>query len=80
MKPYPHTYSVGARGSATGTVPVASHGVPNIETAPPLEFDGLGDAWSPETLLVAAVANCLILTFRGVARASKFSWEQGPPA
>jgi organic hydroperoxide reductase OsmC/OhrA len=76
MKPYPHTYSVGARGSTTGTVVVASHGVPILETAPPLEFDGPGDAWSPETLLVAAVANCFILTFRGIARAAKFPWEQ----
>ncbi|HZL94681.1 MAG TPA: OsmC family protein, partial [Vicinamibacterales bacterium] len=29
----------------------------------------------PETLLVAAVADCLILTFRAVARASKLSWR-----
>jgi len=76
MKPYPHTYSVGARGSTTGTVPVTSHGIPILETAPPLEFDGPGDAWSPETLLVAAVASCFILTFRGIARAAKFPWEQ----
>ena len=30
--------------------------------------------WSPETLLCAAVADCFILTFRAVARASKFEW------
>jgi organic hydroperoxide reductase OsmC/OhrA len=76
MKPYPHTYSVSACGSTTGTVPVASHGVPTIETAPPPEFDGPGDVWSPETLLAAAVANCFILTFRGVSRAANFDWEQ----
>ena len=76
MKPYPHTYSVSAHGSATGTVPVCSQGVPDIATAPPPEFDGPGDVWSPESLLVAAVADCFILTFRGVSRAAKFSWEQ----
>jgi organic hydroperoxide reductase OsmC/OhrA len=27
-------------------------------------------------LLVAAVANCFILTFRAIARAAKFPWEQ----
>lgn len=76
MKPYPHTYSVSARGSMAGTVPVGSHGVPDIETAPPTEFGGPGDVWSPETLLVAAAANCFILTFRGVSRAANFAWEQ----
>ena len=76
MKPYPHTYSVSARGSTTGSVPVASRGVPTIETAPPPEFDGPGDVCSPETLLAAAVASCFILTFRGVSRAAKFDWEQ----
>ena len=76
MKPYPHTYSVSAQGSATGTVPVSSQGVADINTAPPPEFDGPGDLWSPETLLVAAVANCFILTFRGVSRAANFTWEQ----
>ena len=76
MHPYPHVYSVSASGSATGIVPVSSKGVPVIDTAPPIEFDGPGDAWSPETLLVAAVANCFILTFRGVARAAKLEWER----
>ncbi len=76
MHPYPHVYSVSASGSATGIVPVSSKGIPSIDTAPPAEFDGPGDAWSPETLLVAAVANCFILTFRGVARAAKLEWER----
>jgi organic hydroperoxide reductase OsmC/OhrA len=50
--------------------------VDNIQTAPPPEFDGPGDVWSPETLLVAAVANCFIFTFRAVSRAAHFDWEQ----
>jgi len=76
MTPYPHTYTVTAGGSATGSVPVSSAGLPAIQTAPPAEFDGPGDVWSPETLLVASVANCFILTFRGVSRASSFAWER----
>ncbi len=76
MKAYPHTYSVSAQGSASGAVPVASQGLPAIETAPPPEFDGPGGVWSPETLLVAAIADCFILTFRGISRAAHFGWEK----
>jgi organic hydroperoxide reductase OsmC/OhrA len=74
MKPYPHVYHVTAHGSATGPVPVESPGLPELVTAPPAEFDGPGDVWSPETLLVASVADCFILTFRGVTRAARFEW------
>jgi uncharacterized OsmC-like protein len=42
--------------------------------APP-EFGGPGGKWSPETMLVASVANCFVLTFRAVARASGFAWN-----
>ena len=75
VHPYPHTYKVTTRGSASGPVAVESEGLPALSTAPPREFDGPGDVWSPETLLVAAVADCFILTFRGVARAAKFEWQ-----
>ena len=74
MKPYPHSYHAKAHGSATGFVPVSCLGLPDINTAPPAEFDGPGDLWSPENLLVAAIADCFILTFRGVSRASAFAW------
>lgn len=76
MKPYPHVYTASAHGLSTGIVPVASPGLPAVDTAPPPEFDGPGGVWSPETLLVASIANCYILTFRGIARAAKFDWEQ----
>ena len=74
MEPYPHTYQAKAHGSATGGVSVTSLGLPEINTAPPIEFDGPGDQWSPENLLVAAIADCFILTFRGVSRTSAFTW------
>lgn len=60
MQPYPHIYSASATGTAAGPVPIASTGLPAIGTAPPAEFDGPGDAWSPETLLVASIADCFI--------------------
>jgi organic hydroperoxide reductase OsmC/OhrA len=75
MHPYPHLYTVQASANPTGDVPVTSAGLPALATAPPAEFDGPGDRWSPETLLVAAVADCFLLSFRGVARANKFAWD-----
>jgi peroxiredoxin-like protein len=41
-----------------------------LPSAPPLEFGGPGDAWSPEQLLLAAVDSCFLFTLRAVARAS----------
>jgi organic hydroperoxide reductase OsmC/OhrA len=57
-------------------VRLTSDKLPALETAAPAEFDGPGDRWSPETLLVAAVADCFALTFRAVARASKLEWKE----
>lgn len=74
MHPYPHVYRAGATGSATGAVAVSSPQLPDLETAPPPEFDGPGGVWSPETLLCAAIADCFILTFRAVSRAAGFEW------
>ena len=74
MHPYPHTYTVTASATASSNVAVAGPDLPALDTAPPPQFDGPGGRWSPATLLCAAVANCLILTFRAIARASKFDW------
>jgi organic hydroperoxide reductase OsmC/OhrA len=76
MHPYPHSYIVSASGQATGPVAVASVGLPDLETAPPPQFDGPGGTWSPETLLCGAVADCFILSFRAFARAARFEWLQ----
>jgi len=57
MHPYPHLYTVQASASPEGDVPLACAGLPTLTTAPPAEFDGPGDRWSPETLLVGAVAD-----------------------
>jgi organic hydroperoxide reductase OsmC/OhrA len=76
MKPYPHHYHVDASAAAEGTVVLASGVLPALETAPPEQFDGPGDRWSPETLLVGAVADCFVLTFRAIARASGLAWTR----
>jgi len=76
MKPFPHHYSVAARATPGGSVPISSAGLAELETAPPPDFDGPGGLWSPENFLVAAVADCFVLTFRSVARAGKLAWER----
>jgi organic hydroperoxide reductase OsmC/OhrA len=75
VKAYPHVYGASAAGASSGTVVVHAADLPDLETAPPPEFDGPGGVWSPETLLVASIADCFILTFRGVARAAQVEWE-----
>ena len=74
MQPYPHVYLVAASGAPDGTVAVSAAGLPEIVTAAPPEFDGPGGTWSPEALLTAAVADCFVLGFRAISRASKFEW------
>jgi organic hydroperoxide reductase OsmC/OhrA len=74
LKPFPHEYWVRADAEVTGNVALTSEGLPPLETAPPAEFDGPGDQWSPESLLVAAAADCFVLTFRAIARASRLEW------
>lgn len=72
---FPHHYVVRAHGEPEGPVGVASESLPELATAPPAEFGGPGDQWSPETLLVAAAADCFVLGFRAIARASKLPWR-----
>lgn len=74
MQEFPHHYSVSASAESEGDVRVEAAGVEPILSAPPVQFGGPGDRWSPEDLLVAAVADCFVLTFRAIARHSKLDW------
>lgn len=74
MQDLPHHYHVNASAEAEGNIALKAEDLPQLVTAPPAEFGGPGDQWSPETLLVGAVADCFILTFRAIARASKLEW------
>ncbi len=76
MHPYPHQYRVLATAETDRPVLLNSKGLEPLVSLPPEQFDGPGDHWSPETLLVAALADCFILTFRAIARASKLTWSQ----
>ena len=74
MHPFPHRYIVNAAVRPDGDIPLSAEGVRIIESAPPKEFDGPGNQWSPEALLTAAVTDCFVLSFRAIAAASKYPW------
>lgn len=74
MQDLPHIYRVSASAEGAANVTVSADGLPDLETAGPPEFGGPGDVWSPETMLVGAVANCFILSFRAIARAARLDW------
>lgn len=74
MQGFPHHYLVSASGGTEGNVVVSGEGLPDLDTQGPPQFGGPEGIWSPETMLTGAVANCFILSFRAIARASKFEW------
>ena len=76
MHAFPHNYAVSAHASSAGDVVLQASGLPSIDSQPPAEFGGPGDRWSPESLLIAAVADCFVLSFRAIAGASKLSFDQ----
>jgi organic hydroperoxide reductase OsmC/OhrA len=74
MQPLPHHYKVSLTGGGEGYLQITSPGLTPLLTAAPAEFDGPGNMWSPETLMMAAVADCFALTFRAIALVSGFRW------
>ena len=74
MQDLPHHYTVAASARSEGEIALESARLAPLASAAPAEFGGPGDRWSPETLLVAAVADCFVLSFRAVAQASKLEW------
>jgi peroxiredoxin-like protein len=74
MKPLPHRYVVRLSGGPEGDASLGVDGAPELRAAPPTEFDGPGDAWSPEHLLLASVEACFLLTLQAVARASRVAF------
>jgi organic hydroperoxide reductase OsmC/OhrA len=74
MQDQPHHYFISARAAGAGNVIVSGEGLPDLETAGPVQFGGPGNLWSPEDMLVGAVANCFVLSFRAIARKAKLEW------
>ena len=73
--PLPQRYSLSLTLHATdGAVGLEATGRPTIVAAPPSEWDGRDDLWSPEHLLLGAVASCFTTTFQAIARNSKLAF------
>jgi len=71
MKPLPHHYDVHLSGNGSGYAVASNGSMPALRTAPPVQYDGPGDAWTPEHLLLAAVQTCFLFTLRAMARAAR---------
>jgi len=70
-----HMYRVVAWWNAGKTGIAKSDSTPNaIHFAAPPQFGGLEGRWSPEDLLLCAVAGCFTTTFRALADYSKFQY------
>ena len=74
MEKLPHQYKVSVKGEPQNSLLTCTGNLPPIQVAPPAQFDGPGDKWSPEELFMASLANCVILSFRPIAKASHFDW------
>jgi organic hydroperoxide reductase OsmC/OhrA len=70
-----HKYRVVAWWSSGRTGLAKTDAAPNAIhfTAPP-EFGGLEGRWTPESLLLCAIAGCFTTTFRAIAEYSKFEY------
>jgi uncharacterized OsmC-like protein len=68
MEPLPHRYEVQLTGGPSGHGWLSMPGSPGLPTAPPREFEGPGDAWSPEHLLLASVQACFLFTLQALAK------------
>ena len=56
-------YKVEANSVKDGSYSVFAENLSTIETAPPKNFGGPGNIWSPEDMFVATVADCFLMTF-----------------
>jgi peroxiredoxin-like protein len=74
MTPLPHRYDVHLAGGPSGHAWISTSGAPELPTAPPREFDGPGDAWSPEHLLLASVQTCFLFTLRAIAQKAQLEF------
>ena len=73
---FPHFYTARAEARTHEDVVVTSGDAPALLTALSPEFGGPGTRWSPETLTVAAIADCLSLTFKAIAQTLAFSYTR----
>jgi organic hydroperoxide reductase OsmC/OhrA len=65
--PFPHHYRIDLE-AGFGQATVSSESRPPVLVGAPPEFDGRSDVWSPEHLLLSALAVCQYTTFQALAR------------
>src|SRR5687768_11468536 len=71
-KPFPHNYDVDLAWKSGDESEIVSAQRPAIVAGPPLQFDGADDAhWSPEHLVLAALAQCFMLTWIALNKRSQ---------
>ena len=63
----PHHYVATVTRTGASRATIAASPRPDLSGAPPPEFDGPADAWSPEHLLLASLGLCLETTFDALA-------------
>lgn len=74
MQDLPHQYVVIAKSKVNENVRVHVENLLSLTIAPPSQFGGPGDEWSPEDLFMASIASCFILSFKAISKASALSW------
>lgn len=75
MEDLPHTYTASVNARPDNPVAIAGEGLPTLQAAPPAQFGGPGNEWSPEELLMASVSSCMVLSFRAIAKMNKLEWS-----
>jgi len=75
MSQFPHHYLTKSNSSHEGHLNVSNGTQTTIECAPPPQFGGPEDQWSPEDFFSAAISSCFILTFKNVTRIKKLKWS-----
>jgi organic hydroperoxide reductase OsmC/OhrA len=70
----PYFYEAEVEWEGGKNVSVRSAGLPEVQVAPPPEFQGSPGLWTPEHLYVASVNTCFAITFLAIAELSKFDF------
>ncbi len=66
-----YVYETEAIWKSERRMEVRTPGAPAVDVSSPPEFQGEAGMWTPETLFVASVNACFVLTFLAIARLSK---------
>ncbi|MBI3548239.1 MAG: OsmC family protein [Elusimicrobia bacterium] len=74
--PFPHRYQTDLHWIGNRQALLQAPPRPEIIGAPPSQFDGTDQAWSPEHLLLSSASLCLMLTYLALAERAKIKIEE----